>query len=151
MFDVSCLSPSPLFIIWIFQYSKFLFMLMRNGRWFLVLIKVWALNFANFALQLEGSSYDEEQMQILNLKGSVVDIAHDYAKRKHVFRLTTVNGSEYLFQVWNFISLSLFCYTFQPFDTHQAEPLNICSPSRFLLWCMFARGSFLLFLHSYLS
>ena len=38
-------------------------------------------------------------MQILNLKGSIVDIAHDYAKRKHVFRLTTVTGSEYLFQV----------------------------------------------------
>jgi len=56
-------------------------------------------------IELEGSSYDDEQMQILNLKGSVVDIAHDYAKRKHVFRLATVTGSEYLFQAQDTQSL----------------------------------------------
>ncbi len=28
----------------------------------------------------------------------MVDIAHQYTKRKNVFRLTTYNGSEYLFQ-----------------------------------------------------
>eukprot|EP00794_Sanderia_malayensis_P003197 gene3197-3670_t len=47
---------------------------------------------------LDGTSYDEEQMQVINLKGSMVDIAHDYAKRKHVLRLTTHTGSEFLFQ-----------------------------------------------------
>ncbi|XP_065052991.1 uncharacterized protein LOC135682158 isoform X2 [Rhopilema esculentum] len=56
-------------------------------------------------IELEGTTYDEEQMQIINLKGSLVDIAHDYAKRKHVLRLTTVTGSEYLFQAQDTQSL----------------------------------------------
>ena len=70
-------------------------------------------NFGSFCLQLEGTTYDEEQMQIINLKGSLVDIAHDYAKRKHVLRLTTVTGSEYLFQVGAlFLCLSYFILNF---------------------------------------
>ena len=34
----------------------------------------------------------------ISIKSSIVDIAHDYTKRQNVFRLTTYNGSEYLFQ-----------------------------------------------------
>ncbi|XP_023932057.1 rho GTPase-activating protein 21 isoform X1 [Lingula anatina] len=37
--------------------------------------------------------------QPISIKSSLVDIAYDYTKKKHVFRLTTYNGSEYLFQV----------------------------------------------------
>ena len=43
--------------------------------------------------------YEEDQVQPINIRGSVVDIAHDYVKRKHVFRLALQSGSEYLFQV----------------------------------------------------
>ena len=34
----------------------------------------------------------------ISIKSSIVDIAYDYTKKKHVLRLTTYNGSEYLFQ-----------------------------------------------------
>ena len=44
--------------------------------------------------------------QPISIKSSIVDIAHDYTKRKNVFRLITFNGSEYLFQVW--VKLFLF-------------------------------------------
>ncbi len=36
--------------------------------------------------------------QPVSVKSSIVDIAYDYTKKKNVFRLTTYNGSEYLFQ-----------------------------------------------------
>jgi len=36
--------------------------------------------------------------QPISVKSSIVDIAYDYTKKKHVFRLTTYNGSKYLFQ-----------------------------------------------------
>ena len=36
--------------------------------------------------------------QPISIKSSIVDIAYDYTKKKNVFRLTTYNGSEYLFQ-----------------------------------------------------
>jgi len=36
--------------------------------------------------------------QPISIKSSIIDIAYDYTKKKNVFRLTTYNGSEYLFQ-----------------------------------------------------
>ena len=36
--------------------------------------------------------------QPISIKSCIVDIAYDYTKKKHVFRLTTYNGSEFLFQ-----------------------------------------------------
>lgn len=36
--------------------------------------------------------------QPISIKSCLVDIAHDYTKKKNVFRLKTFNGSEYLFQ-----------------------------------------------------
>ena len=36
--------------------------------------------------------------QPISIKASIADIAYDYTKKKNVFRLTTYNGSEYLFQ-----------------------------------------------------
>ncbi|CAH1789552.1 unnamed protein product [Owenia fusiformis] len=39
--------------------------------------------------------YDEAP---INIASSMIDIAYDYTKRKNVFRLTTYNGSEFLFQ-----------------------------------------------------
>ncbi len=36
--------------------------------------------------------------QPISVKSCIVDIAYDYTKKKHVFRLTTYNGSEFLFQ-----------------------------------------------------
>ena len=36
--------------------------------------------------------------QPISIKSCLVDIANNYTKRRHVFRLTTFNGSEYLFQ-----------------------------------------------------
>ena len=36
--------------------------------------------------------------QPISVKSSIVDIAYDYTKKKNVIRLTTYNGSEYLFQ-----------------------------------------------------
>ena len=65
-------------------------------------------------------------MQILNLKGSVVDIAHDYAKRKHVLRLTTVTGSEYLFQVRFLQSNLIFnAYAYDEIRTKQPKMKNV--------------------------
>ncbi|XP_056007298.1 rho GTPase-activating protein 21-like isoform X7 [Ostrea edulis] len=40
-------------------------------------------------------SFDDQPVSI---KSCLVDIAHDYTKKKNVFRLKTFNGSEYLFQ-----------------------------------------------------
>jgi hypothetical protein len=34
----------------------------------------------------------------IDLKGSQIDVAHDYTKRKYVFKLVTFSNSEYLFQ-----------------------------------------------------
>ena len=36
--------------------------------------------------------------QPISVRACIVNIAHDYTKKKNVFRLTTYNGSEYLFQ-----------------------------------------------------
>lgn len=41
---------------------------------------------------------DGSDEQPISIKSSIVDIAHDYTKRKNVFRLTTFSGSEFLFQ-----------------------------------------------------
>ncbi|KXJ28295.1 rho GTPase-activating protein 21 [Exaiptasia diaphana] len=43
-----------------------------------------------------GDSGDDQQP--ISIKSCIIDIAHDYTKRKNVFRLTTFNGWEYLFQ-----------------------------------------------------
>ena len=39
----------------------------------------------------------------ISIKSAIVDIAYDYRKRENVFRLTTYNGSQYLFQVGFFL------------------------------------------------
>lgn len=44
-----------------------------------------------------------EEAEPLDIQGSLVGIAYNYLKRKNVFKLTTSNGSEYLFQVRIFI------------------------------------------------
>ena len=49
-----------------------------------------------WCLLWQGESSDEQPVSI---KSCIVDIAHDYTKRKNVFRMTTFNGSEFLFQV----------------------------------------------------
>ena len=36
--------------------------------------------------------------QPISIKSCIIDIAYDYTKKRHVFRLITFNGSEYLFQ-----------------------------------------------------
>ena len=46
-----------------------------------------------------GFQEDSSDEQPISIKSSIVDIAHDYTKRKNVFRMTTFNGSEFLFQV----------------------------------------------------
>lgn len=46
-----------------------------------------------------GVQEDSSDEQPISIKSSIVDIAHDYTKRKNVFRMTTFNGSEFLFQV----------------------------------------------------
>ena len=40
-----------------------------------------------------------EEDEPLLIQSSLVSIAYNYQKRKNVFRVTTCNGSEYLFQV----------------------------------------------------
>lgn len=47
-------------------------------------------------LQLISSGQDEKPISI---KSCIVDIAYDYRKRENVFKFTTYNGSQYLFQV----------------------------------------------------
>ncbi|XP_076815178.1 uncharacterized protein LOC143461228 isoform X2 [Clavelina lepadiformis] len=39
-----------------------------------------------------------EEEEPLNIQGSLVSIAYNYVKRRNVFKVTTCNGSEYLFQ-----------------------------------------------------
>ena len=69
-------------------------------------IQLTAINWNHF--QEDGS--DE---QPISIKSSIVDIAHDYTKRKNVFRLTTFSGSEFLFQVVSFvIFVCLFFFLF---------------------------------------
>ncbi|XP_077969468.1 uncharacterized protein LOC120340602 isoform X2 [Styela clava] len=43
----------------------------------------------------------QEEVQPLNIQSSLVGIAYNYLKRRNVFKLTTFNGSEYLFQAEN--------------------------------------------------
>ena len=45
------------------------------------------------------STFVLESEQPLDIKGSLVSIAYNYVKRKNVFKVTTSNASEYLFQV----------------------------------------------------
>lgn len=45
-------------------------------------------------------SFDDDE-QIIDLKSTIVSIAHDYTKRKHVLRLQLQNKTEYLFQAEN--------------------------------------------------
>lgn len=45
-----------------------------------------------------GTQFLTEMEQPVSIKGSSVDVATDYTKKKYVFRLTTQNGSEFLFQ-----------------------------------------------------
>lgn len=47
-------------------------------------------------LQIIASGQDEKPISI---KSCIVDIAYDYRKRENVFKLTTYNGLQYLFQV----------------------------------------------------
>lgn len=47
-------------------------------------------------LQIIVSGQDEKPISI---KSCIVDIAYDYRKRENVFKLTTYNGLQYLFQV----------------------------------------------------
>ncbi|XP_014665451.1 PREDICTED: uncharacterized protein LOC106807587 [Priapulus caudatus] len=55
-------------------------------------------------------NYDEPPISI---KSAIIDIAHDYTKRKYVFRLTTYNGSEYLLQTEDIPSMMLWIQAIQ--------------------------------------
>jgi len=54
-----------------------------------------------------------EEEEPLNIQGSLVSIAYNYVKRKNVFKVTTGNGSEYLFQVR--VMLFFFAEAFRSF------------------------------------
>lgn len=49
-----------------------------------------------YYLLLQSPLFFEESP--ISIKSAIADIAYDYTKKKNVFRLTTYNGSEYLFQ-----------------------------------------------------
>ena len=42
---------------------------------------------------------DDDIIQPIPIRGSIIEVAHDYLKKKNVFRLITSHGNEYLFQV----------------------------------------------------
>jgi len=73
---------------------------------------------------------DDQLQQPIPVKGSMVDIAYDYTKKKNVFRLTTPAGSEYLFQAEDRLAMLTWIKTIQsacfPDD-------SVCS-SLFLCW-----------------
>lgn len=47
----------------------------------------------------EGSSdADDDIIQPIPVRSTIIEIANDYVKRKHVFRMVTSHGNEYLFQ-----------------------------------------------------
>ena len=54
-------------------------------------------SFHHFLLAVVQNPLVFEELPI-SIKSSIIDIAYDYTKKKNVFRLTTYNGSEYLFQ-----------------------------------------------------
>lgn len=58
-------------------------------------IAFWMSN-STLSLHVQSPSVCEDQP--ISVKSCMVDIAYDYTKKKNVFRLTTVNGSEYLLQ-----------------------------------------------------
>ena len=57
---------------------------------------------------------DDQLQQPIFIKGSTVDIAYDYTKKKNVFRLTTPAGSEYLFQAEDRPAMLTWIKTIQP-------------------------------------
>ena len=44
-------------------------------------------------------AFDDEIIQPIPVRSSTIKIASDYTKKRHVFRLVTSHGNEYLFQV----------------------------------------------------
>ena len=42
---------------------------------------------------------DDDIIQPIPIRGSIIEITSHYPKRRHVFRLITSHGNEYLFQV----------------------------------------------------
>lgn len=52
-----------------------------------------------FCYKNTGIDGDDDIIQPIPIRGSIIEIASDYGKRRHVFRLVTSHGNEYLFQV----------------------------------------------------
>ena len=52
-----------------------------------------------FCYKEGGADGDDEIIQPIPVRGAIIEIANDYTKRKHVFRMLTLHRNEYLFQV----------------------------------------------------
>lgn len=71
----------------------------RSWKTYMVLLKGHELYLQD--KRKEGNTNSQfltEMEQPVSIKGSLVEVATDYTKKKYVFRLTTQNGSEFLFQ-----------------------------------------------------
>jgi len=58
-----------------------------------------------------GNEADEEIIQPIPLRSSIIEIASDYTKRRHVFRLMTSHGNEYIFQAEDTSSMMSWVHT----------------------------------------
>ena len=73
----------------------------RSWKTVYAVLKAKALYmFKDKKMATENLEYEEKPVKLAE---SEVEVANDYTKRKNVFRVKTVVGSEYLFQVFNSI------------------------------------------------
>ena len=52
-----------------------------------------------FCYKERGSDADDDIIQPIPVRSAIIEIASDYGKRRHVFRMVTSHRNEYLFQV----------------------------------------------------
>ncbi|XP_032222404.2 rho GTPase-activating protein 21-B [Nematostella vectensis] len=70
-----------------------------------------------------------EESQPISIKSSIVDIAYDYTKRKNVFRMTTYNGSEFLFQAEDHESMMTWIAAIQANNNPDEDKSGVTSQS----------------------
>lgn len=64
-----------------------------------------------FCYKKNTSDGDDDIIQPIPIRGSVIEIASGYGKRRHVFRLVTSHGNEYLFQAEDTASMMSWVQT----------------------------------------
>jgi hypothetical protein len=68
----------------------------------------------------QGTQVISDELPI-SIRGSTVDVAHSYTKKKHVFRLCTQNNCEHLLQADDHESMMSWIHAIQAAYVHDEE------------------------------